>query len=132
MASLDVPADVSSAILQPSDPVPEDAMSVQGPNFENPLDLQQFISSYERIGFQANSLGKAIHIINKMARDFQYIAVVLVTYSYFTNRLNGVSLTNRGRTLSQTYSRIPKCGQRRNATCSSVTPPILFPLGFAR
>ena len=66
MASIDVPAGVSSAILGRSDPVAEDAVSVQGPNFDNPLDLQQFISSYERIGFQANSLGKAIHIINKM------------------------------------------------------------------
>jgi deoxyhypusine synthase len=66
MASIDVPAGVSSVILKPSDPVAEDAVSVQGPNFDNPLDLQQFISSYERIGFQANSLGKAIHIINKM------------------------------------------------------------------
>lgn len=66
MAPLDVPAGASSAVLKPSDPVPEDSLSVQGPNFDKPLDLQQFISSYERIGFQANSLGKAIHITNKM------------------------------------------------------------------
>lgn len=46
--------------------MPEHAMSVQGPNFDKPLDLQQFISSYERIGFQANSLAKAIRIVNKM------------------------------------------------------------------
>ena len=72
MASVDVPAGVYSVVLNPSDPIPEDAVSVQGPNFDNPLDLQEFISSYERIGFQANSLGKAIHIVNKMVRSLQY------------------------------------------------------------
>jgi deoxyhypusine synthase len=66
MTSLDLPTGVSSAVLKASDPVPEGAISVQGPNFDKPLDLQQFISSYERIGFQANSLAKAIHIINNM------------------------------------------------------------------
>ncbi|KAF9782747.1 Deoxyhypusine synthase [Thelephora terrestris] len=60
--------DISSTVLKASDPVSEDAVSVQGPNFDNPLDLQQFISSYERIGFQANSLGRAIQIINKMIK----------------------------------------------------------------
>ena len=81
MASVDVPAGASSAVLKPSDPVSEDAVSVQGPNFDNPLDLQQFISSYERIGFQANSLGKAIHIVNNMVCTLQYISVVLKTFS---------------------------------------------------
>ena len=66
MASFDLPTGVSSTVLKRSDPVSEDAVSVQGPNFDKPLDLQQFISSYERIGFQANSLGQAIRIINKM------------------------------------------------------------------
>ena len=75
MTSIDVPAGVSSAILKPSEPVSEDAVSVQGPNFDNPLDLQQFISSYERVGFQANSLGKAIHIVNKMVCNLLYITV---------------------------------------------------------
>jgi deoxyhypusine synthase len=79
MASVDIPAGASSAVLKPSDPVPEDAVSVQGPNFDNPLDLQQFISSYERIGFQANSLGKAIHIVNKMVCILLHTTVVLTT-----------------------------------------------------
>ena len=72
MASVDIPAGASSAVLKPSDPISEDAVSVQGPNFDNPLVLQEFISSYERIGFQANSLGKAIRIVNKMVRTLQY------------------------------------------------------------
>ena len=81
MASVNVPAGASSAVLRPSDPVSEGAVSVQGPNFDNPLDLQQFISSYERIGFQANSLGKAIHIVNKMVCGLRYIDVLLTTCS---------------------------------------------------
>ncbi|KAG6817460.1 hypothetical protein H0H87_008628 [Tephrocybe sp. NHM501043] len=63
-----VPAGASAAVLQPSEPISKDAVSVQGPNFEQPLSLQQFLQSYERIGFQANSLGKAIDIVNKMRK----------------------------------------------------------------
>lgn len=46
--------------------MPQESVSVQGPNFDTPLSLQDFIKSYERIGFQANSLGKAIEIVNRM------------------------------------------------------------------
>ncbi|TFK75942.1 Deoxyhypusine synthase [Pluteus cervinus] len=61
-----VPSGAAAAILQPSEAVSEDAVSVQGPNFDSPLSLHQFLASYERIGFQANSLGRAIDIVNKM------------------------------------------------------------------
>ncbi|GLB33775.1 putative deoxyhypusine synthase [Lyophyllum shimeji] len=61
-----VPAGASAAVLQPSEPISEDAVSVQGPNFENPLSLPQFLQTYQRIGFQATSLGRAIDIVNKM------------------------------------------------------------------
>ena len=81
MTSFDVPDDLSSTLLRPSDPISEGAVSVQGPDFDEPLDLQQFISSYERIGFQANSLGRAIQIINKMVRAVWYTTGALVTYS---------------------------------------------------
>jgi deoxyhypusine synthase len=60
------PAGASAAVLQHSEPIPEYAVSVQGPNFDEPLSLQDFLKSYERIGFQANSLGKAINIVNRM------------------------------------------------------------------
>ncbi|EIW82059.1 Deoxyhypusine synthase [Coniophora puteana RWD-64-598 SS2] len=66
MSSSSIPAGAAAAVLQPSEPVPDHAVSVQGPNFENDLSLQDFLRSYERIGFQANSLGKAIDIVNKM------------------------------------------------------------------
>ncbi|TFK43563.1 DHS-like NAD/FAD-binding domain-containing protein [Crucibulum laeve] len=61
-----VPTGASAAVLQHSEPIPDTAVSVHGPDFDQPLSLQQFIKSYERIGFQANSLGKAIDIVNKM------------------------------------------------------------------
>lgn len=61
-----VPSVVSAAVLQRSDPIAEGAVSVEGPNFDTPLSLLQFLKSYERIGFQANSLGRAINIVNKM------------------------------------------------------------------
>lgn len=61
-----IPIGASAAILQRSDPISDDAIAVQGPNFDAPLSLLQFLQSYERIGFQANSLGRAIDIVNKM------------------------------------------------------------------
>ena len=61
-----IPDAAAAAVLQPSDPIPSDAVSVQGPDFERSLTLDQFLRSYERIGFQANSLGRAISIVNKM------------------------------------------------------------------
>ena len=61
-----IPTAASAAVLQRSDPISDGAISVQGPNFDAPLSLLQFLQSYERIGFQANSLGRAIDIVNKM------------------------------------------------------------------
>ncbi|KII94837.1 hypothetical protein PLICRDRAFT_33653 [Plicaturopsis crispa FD-325 SS-3] len=58
----------AEAILKRSDPVDPNAVAVQGPSFEDPLSLQQFLASYERIGFQANSLGKAIDVVNRMRK----------------------------------------------------------------
>ncbi|KAF8915872.1 DHS-like NAD/FAD-binding domain-containing protein [Mucidula mucida] len=65
---MSIPTGASAAVLQPSEPIPADAVSVEGPNFEKNLSLQDFIASYERIGFQANSLGRAIEIVNKMRK----------------------------------------------------------------
>ncbi|TEB30233.1 deoxyhypusine synthase [Coprinellus micaceus] len=61
-----IPTGASAAVLKPSDPIPHDAVPVQGPNFEKKLSFQDFMTSYERIGFQANSFGKAIDIVDKM------------------------------------------------------------------
>ncbi|KAG8848098.1 Deoxyhypusine synthase [Tulasnella sp. 330] len=63
-----VPAAASQAVLVHSAPVPLDSVSVQGPNFDNPISLQQLLCSYERIGFQATSFGRAISIVEKMRK----------------------------------------------------------------
>ncbi|KAH9972327.1 DHS-like NAD/FAD-binding domain-containing protein [Lactifluus volemus] len=63
-----IPQDASAAVLKPSEPVSDDAVTVQGPNFDEPQTLDTLLGSYERIGFQANSLGRAIDIVNKMRR----------------------------------------------------------------
>lgn len=60
------PAAAAAAVLVQSQPVPEDAIPIRGPNFDNPLDLNALLGGYERIGFQATSLGKAIRIVDKM------------------------------------------------------------------
>jgi deoxyhypusine synthase len=61
-----IPAGASAAVLKRSEPVPEDTISVKGPDFEEPIALHALLRSYERIGFQATSLSKAIAIVNKM------------------------------------------------------------------
>ncbi|THH29127.1 hypothetical protein EUX98_g5053 [Antrodiella citrinella] len=63
-----IPSGAASAVLKPSDPVSDNAVSVEGPNFDNALSLQELLDSYKRIGFQANSLGKAIDIVNNMRK----------------------------------------------------------------
>ncbi|KAI0347120.1 Deoxyhypusine synthase [Trametopsis cervina] len=63
-----VPNSASAAVLKASEPMPEYAVSVQGPNFDAPVTLDSLLASYQRIGFQANSLGKAIEIVNKMRK----------------------------------------------------------------
>ena len=68
MASNAVPQGAAAAVMMHSEPVPDSAVPVVGPNFDDPMSLQQLLDSYTRIGFQANSLGKAMDIVNKMVR----------------------------------------------------------------
>ncbi|KAI0824759.1 Deoxyhypusine synthase [Trametes gibbosa] len=63
-----IPSGASAAVLKPSEPMPDFAVSVSGPNFEQDISLQHLLDSYTRIGFQANSLGKAIDIVNRMRK----------------------------------------------------------------
>ena len=65
-SSSNIPSSASAAVLKPSEPMPEFAVSVEGPNFDEPMTLEKLLDSYKRIGFQANSLGKAIDIVNRM------------------------------------------------------------------
>ncbi|PFH46319.1 hypothetical protein AMATHDRAFT_77718 [Amanita thiersii Skay4041] len=66
MVDQTVPQQASAAVLQPSEPIPTTAVSVQGPDLSKKPSLPHLLSSYERIGFQATSLGNAINIVNRM------------------------------------------------------------------
>lgn len=68
-SSSSIPAGASAAVLKPSEPMPDIAVTVQGPNFDEQITLNKLLDSYNRIGFQANSLGRAIEIVNKMVRS---------------------------------------------------------------
>ncbi|KAH9951732.1 Deoxyhypusine synthase [Amylocystis lapponica] len=65
-ATNNIPLGASAAVLKPSEPMPEFAITVEGPNFDEPLSVKQLLESYRRIGFQASSLAKAIDVVNKM------------------------------------------------------------------
>ena len=67
-SSSNIPAGASSAVLKPSEPMPDFAVTVEGPNFDEGMTLEKLLDSYKRIGFQANSLGKAIDVVNQMVR----------------------------------------------------------------
>lgn len=63
-----VPTQAAAAVLQRSEPISKDAIPVKGPDFDANLDLEALLASYERIGFQATSFGRAVEIVNKMVR----------------------------------------------------------------
>ncbi|CAG8553984.1 7653_t:CDS:2 [Diversispora eburnea] len=63
-----VPDSATQAVLVHSTPMSEDAITVIGPDFNQKLTYDQILRSYDRIGFQATSVGKAIQIINQMRK----------------------------------------------------------------
>ena len=84
--SANVPTGASAAVLQHSEAVPDDVPHVKGPDLEQPFTLQSLLSDYERIGFQATSLGKAIEIVNKMVRRPFFQANIHVKYHSIQRR----------------------------------------------
>ena len=56
----------TASVLLRSAPVPENSVTVKGPDFNQQLNLHELLENYSRIGFQASSVGKAIELINKM------------------------------------------------------------------
>ncbi|KAF8448694.1 DHS-like NAD/FAD-binding domain-containing protein [Boletus edulis BED1] len=60
--------DIAAVLLEPTISALENVIPVQGPNFENGLSLQDLLRSYERIGFQATSFGRAVEIVNRMRK----------------------------------------------------------------
>lgn len=77
--AMSVPSGAQAAILKESEPVPDNAIPVKGPNFDDEVGLQEFFRSYERIGFQATSFGRAIDIVDKMVSNSFEVDVYSVT-----------------------------------------------------
>lgn len=55
-----------ASVLTPSEALPADSVHIKGPDFNKPVDLFSLLEGYERIGFQATGLAKAIQVIEKM------------------------------------------------------------------
>lgn len=102
-----IPTDAAAAVLQRSEPLPDSAISVEGPDFERDLSLQQLLQSYERIGFQANSLGQAINIVNRMVISLLAFSRVLGILHTSSSERGGY-LTNLYPPMIQINTRIPK------------------------
>lgn len=64
------PAGATDAVLKPSEPVPEGVQQVQGIDFNQhaarPITVDELVSGYATMGFQATSVGAAVRIINDM------------------------------------------------------------------
>lgn len=61
-----VPASAAAAVLGQSEPLPEDAISIRGPDLTKPISLTELLLSYQKIGFQASSLSTAVNIVQNM------------------------------------------------------------------
>ncbi|ORX34032.1 putative deoxyhypusine synthase [Kockovaella imperatae] len=55
-----------ASVLTPSEAIPPNAVHIHGPDLSDPIDLVDLLKSYEKIGFQATGLARAIQIVEKM------------------------------------------------------------------
>ncbi|KAI5453386.1 Deoxyhypusine synthase [Naganishia albida] len=76
-----------ASVLTPSEAIPEDAMHIKGPDFNNAITLQDLLESYEKIGFQATGLAKAIKIIENMRRARSNTEEPLTLFLGYTSNL---------------------------------------------
>ncbi|GHJ87187.1 hypothetical protein NliqN6_3589 [Naganishia liquefaciens] len=76
-----------ASVLTPSEAIPTDATHIKGPDFNNAITLQELMTSYERIGFQATGMAKAIKIIEEMRKARQDTEEPLTLFLGFTSNL---------------------------------------------
>ena len=64
------PSGVTDAVLKPSDPVPEDAVPVEGLDFDKfsgrNATVTELLAGMTNMGFQASSISQAVEIVNGM------------------------------------------------------------------
>jgi deoxyhypusine synthase len=56
------------SVLKPSEEISPNAIHIRGPDFSKPINLQDLLTGYESIGFQASGLARAIQIVDEMVR----------------------------------------------------------------
>ena len=67
--SAPLPAEAAEAVLVKSSEIPEDAVEVRGYDFDAPTtDYDALLQSLLSTGYQATSLGQAVHEVNRMLR----------------------------------------------------------------
>ncbi|KAK4688857.1 deoxyhypusine synthase, partial [Tremellales sp. Uapishka_1] len=76
-----------SSVIFPSEELPPNAVHVKGPDFNNPITLQDLLTSYETIGFQATGLARAIRIIDEMRKRRKDPEKPLTLFLGFTSNL---------------------------------------------
>ena len=57
-----------AAVFVASQPVPEDAVKVKGPDFNSPQTRDSLLGSFATTGFQATELSRAIEIVQQMRK----------------------------------------------------------------
>ena len=64
------PASATTAVLKPSEPVPDGSRQVHGIDFNHyaarPVTADDLVAAYASMGFQASALAEAVRIINDM------------------------------------------------------------------
>lgn len=72
MASDAAPTGATDAVLKPSDPVPENAIPVDGIQFEKfaerDITVAELVDGMTNMGFQASGIGQAVKIVDEMVR----------------------------------------------------------------
>lgn len=70
ISSGDAPTGATDAVLKPSDPVPQDAIPVDGIDFDQFKDRNisaaELVDGMINMGFQASHLGQAVKIVDGM------------------------------------------------------------------
>ena len=69
-----VSSTTQAAVLKPSDPVPEDARTVQGIDFNDyqdaPITVEEMVKNMSSMGFQASAVGDAVRVVDDMVGEF--------------------------------------------------------------
>lgn len=61
---------VKEAVLLPSEKTEDTNPVVKGYDFNNGVNWEELLGTYQNIGFQATNFGRAVEEINKMVKHF--------------------------------------------------------------